>query len=201
MRIIALCGVKRSGKDTVADYLVARHAFKKVEIARPLKDVLRIMFDFTDEQLDGDCKEVELPRYGPGVTPRRIMQHFGTEMMQSDICKVAPDLGRSIWVDKSIRTTRSHVDQGHDVVISDMRFLHEADALSAAFDGMFNIIKVRREEAEQTADTHASEAEWMSIQQDFEVYNRTNLFDLYKDVEAIMQTPPCACRASCSCSL
>ena len=55
--IIGLCGKKRVGKDTFADYLVDNYNFDKYAFANPLKEACRIMFCFNDEQLYGDQKE------------------------------------------------------------------------------------------------------------------------------------------------
>ena len=56
--IIGILGQKRNGKDTCADYLVEHYNFTKVSFADPIKQILKIMFDFNDEQLYGDKKEL-----------------------------------------------------------------------------------------------------------------------------------------------
>ena len=57
--IIALNGKKGSGKDTMANYMCEKLGFVNYGFADPIKEVGRILFDFTDEQLDGCYKEVE----------------------------------------------------------------------------------------------------------------------------------------------
>lgn len=57
---IVLFGGRGSGKDTVGDYLVAKHGFTKVSFAAPLKQMVKIAFpDFTDEDLYGPSKNRE----------------------------------------------------------------------------------------------------------------------------------------------
>ena len=51
--IIALNGKKGSGKDTMAKYMCEKFGFVNYGFADPIKEVGRILFDFTDEQLDG----------------------------------------------------------------------------------------------------------------------------------------------------
>ena len=68
--IIALSGKKRSGKDTVADYLVERFGFVKYGFADPIKEIGKIMFDFSEEQLNTDKKEEIDKRWG--ISPRQF---------------------------------------------------------------------------------------------------------------------------------
>ena len=55
--IIGLSGKKRSGKDTVAEYLCAHYGFINYGFGDPIKEIARIMFQFTDEQLYGNQKD------------------------------------------------------------------------------------------------------------------------------------------------
>lgn len=59
--IIAFCGLAGSGKDTACNYLVDRHKFKKASFAGPMKEMAKIAFDFTDEQLYGSSSNREQP--------------------------------------------------------------------------------------------------------------------------------------------
>ena len=55
--IIGLSGKKGSGKDTIAEYLCVQYGFINYGFGDPIKEIGRIMFDFTDEQLYGNKKE------------------------------------------------------------------------------------------------------------------------------------------------
>lgn len=44
MKIIGLTGEAGSGKDTIADYLVSHHDFRKISFAEPLRRGLQAMF-------------------------------------------------------------------------------------------------------------------------------------------------------------
>ena len=55
--IIGLLGKKRSGKDTSGNYLIEKYNFVKYAFADPVKEICRILFDFSDEQLFGNKKE------------------------------------------------------------------------------------------------------------------------------------------------
>src|SRR5579863_3132559 len=52
--IIGITGRKRSGKDTVGNYLVEHYGFVKVSFADTLKEACKIIFGFSDEQVYGD---------------------------------------------------------------------------------------------------------------------------------------------------
>jgi hypothetical protein len=59
--ILALSGKKKSGKDTIANFLVSDQNFKKLSLATPLKDLLVKVFR-VDERLlhDEDKKDTEM---------------------------------------------------------------------------------------------------------------------------------------------
>ena len=61
MKILGICGKKRSGKDTAGEYLIQKYGYVRYAFGDPVKDVCRVMFKFTEEQLYGDKKEVLLP--------------------------------------------------------------------------------------------------------------------------------------------
>ena len=97
--LIGLTGKKRSGKDTVADYLKDEVGFFKYALADPMKKACEEIFYMDESQLWGDRKEEIDPRYG--VTPREIMQVFATELFQFDIYKKIPNLTvppRMLWI-------------------------------------------------------------------------------------------------------
>jgi len=65
--IVALSGVKFSGKDTVAEGLIRSHGFKRIGLADKLKDICAEVFDI--ERLHMDIPEL---KETPFVIPKRI---------------------------------------------------------------------------------------------------------------------------------
>lgn len=131
MSIVAgLTGPAGSGKDTVADYLVARHGFVKMALADPIKNLLNERFGWTPEHwADREWKERGDHRYGTAfdgtpMSPRSWAQWLGTEVGR----KVAGD---DVWA----RQTRHRMNIPHiqyadqPIVIPDVRFDNEADLL------------------------------------------------------------------------
>jgi hypothetical protein len=166
--IIAICGAKRSGKDVIADYLVQNHNYEKIKIAQPLKNILKELFTLSDDQLESDLKDVVDSNWN--VTPRQIMQFFGTEIMQYKIQELLSTIGRKFWINLLLTKLKTN----KKYVISDLRFIHEYEELIKhnAF-----IIKVIRPDTKQ--DTHCSEQEFKNIPCDLVLQND-------KDIETLL---------------
>lgn len=169
-QIIAICGLKRCGKDTLADYIVDKYGFVKVKIADPLKQICKNLFQLSEDQVETDAKEVIDPRWG--VAPRRLMQFVGTEMFQYKLQELLPAVGRHFWIQQM--TTR-HPD--HNIVISDMRFLHEYEFLKATGDELI-VVKIERNSS--TYDEHCSEKEWQDIPSDIVIQNNTTPIAMFE---------------------
>ena len=91
--IIGICGLIGSGKGTVADILVENHNFQKLSFADKLKDGVASVFDWDRDMLEGDTDRSRIWREkedefwsnetGMSVTPRLILQLFGTDCMRN----------------------------------------------------------------------------------------------------------------------
>jgi len=135
MQIICLIGQKRVGKDTVADIIQAHDPeYRRFALADPIKDIARIMFNFTEDQLYSAEKDVLDTRWG--IRPRDFFERFGTDIMQFDIYKYLPALEstvpqRCFWVQSLINKIRGLGCK--KVIITDVRGLHELEAIKGAF--------------------------------------------------------------------
>ena len=198
--IIAICGAKRSGKDVLAKHLVATRGFKKLSFAEPLKKAVRELFNFNDIQVGideenavGDEKEIIDERWG--ISPRKALQFFGTEIMQHTIDELIPNTNRGFLADILLsRISDVASDTCNNYVISDLRFLHEYNKLKSSVKvGKIRsliIVKISRPTvniSEGTRDTHISENEFIDIPCDVEIINDgsisdlKDLFDIYYD--------------------
>ena len=91
--IIGICGLISCGKGTVADILVDEHNFKKISFADKLKDAVSLMFDWPRDMLEGETPDSRYWREqedkfwteetGRSVTPRLVLQEFGTDCMRN----------------------------------------------------------------------------------------------------------------------
>ena len=121
--LIGIVGLIGSGKDTVANRLVEKHGYIRDSFAKSLKDAVSSMFNWDREMLEGNTTSSrhwrEQPdkfwseRLGKPVTPRWVLQHFGTEVMRGKMYD-------GIWVDSCIGRYK-----GQNTVISDTRFINE----------------------------------------------------------------------------
>lgn len=172
-RIITICGLKRSGKDTLADAFVSKLGYEKIKIAEGLKDMLGVLFGFTEDQLEGCKKDSFDPQWG--VTPRQLMQFMGTEIMQYELQKVLPSIGRSFWIQ---RLVRQHIEKNphKKYVISDMRFLHEYDTLAPYKP---YVIRVHRNAASSNETFHVSETEYTRIPANILFENNGNIANVH----------------------
>jgi hypothetical protein len=184
--LIAFCGYKGSGKDTCSDYLVEKYGFKKIAFADQLKNILKTMFMFTDEQLYGTIEQKETPdaRWF-GCTPRLAMQYVGTELIRNQLGTIMPSLGNDYFVkylEMQIMAMRAK-DPTVNIVISDLRCLNE-EKLVRKFSGW--ISKIERETLEQN-DSHLTETEFLKIQSDFPIKNNKNVKSLYRELDALVE--------------
>jgi hypothetical protein len=111
MRLIGIAGQARSGKDTLASYLMSNLSddWSCSSFADPIKNMLTaIGVDCSDE-----AKAVVSDDYG--VTPRHMMQTLGTEWGRNLI-------DGDIWVKAFAR-----LNAGMCVIVPDVRFENEAD--------------------------------------------------------------------------
>lgn len=164
--VVAICGTRGSGKDSVAAILSQEAGFVNHKLARPLKDAMRGLFSLDAAHVDGELKDVVHPAWG--VTPRVLMQWFGTEVMQHELVKVVPSVGRRFWAD---RLVDSLTQEDAKAVVTDMRFQHELDALREAFGDRLVAIRVERFRRSGDVDSHESETASATLAVDLVVQN------------------------------
>lgn len=176
LRIIGIVGRKREGKDTVLSLLrdyVAPTPVQRRALADPIKVFARKVWDLSEEQTDGDLKESLDERWG--CTPRKILQHLGTE--------VARGIHADTWVRYLIRSIERDMDsrEYHENtiwVVPDVRFVNEAGWIQA-HGGL--LWRVRRFDDPGT-DSHASEREIDAIRVDRTIENKGSLDDLRRAI-------------------
>ena len=131
--IVGVCGFQGSCKDTVADYLVNVHGFRRISFAGTLKDAVSAIFGWDRELLEGRTKESRDWREKvdkwwanklnmPHLTPRWVLQYWGTEVAR----KAFHD---NIWIHS---VEYKLVNISDNVVISDVRFPNEIKSIKDA---------------------------------------------------------------------
>lgn len=177
--LIGIAGRKFHGKDTIADYFINEHKYKKIAYADKLKTVCSILFGFTHEQLYGDKKEINDEIWN--ITPRRAMQFLGTELIRKQMHKLIPDIGEEFWIKCLINHIKQHPET--KFVVCDVRFPNEAQAIK---DNGGIIIKVFRPGIPE--DEHESESLFESIKEDYLVINDSDKESLYSKIKDIIES-------------
>ena len=159
--LIAMTGLKGSGKDTFAEGL-KNAGVHQTRFADPLKNMLRALFREAgmdpEDYIEGPFKEAPCDLLC-GKTARHAMQTLGTEWRDM----IDRDLWTNIWRARVIKLLK----QGSAVVVTDCRFIHEAAAVKEL--GGY-IIRVERSH-QSNDDLHISEQQMMLIEPDFVVQN------------------------------
>lgn len=202
--IIGVCGFIGSGKDTIADYLVNFHEFRRESFASTLKDAVSAVFGWDRTMLEGRTKEAREWREQvdpwwaarldmPTLTPRWVLQYWGTE-----VCRKA--FHDDIWIaslENKLRNSKDHV------VISDCRFPNEISSIKNAGG---QIIWVQRgllpEWYEVAVDAnrgsnvalnelkrlkiHASETAWVGTEFDAIIDNNSTIDELYQQARTLV---------------
>ncbi len=175
MKIYGIIGKARSGKDTVAKHLWAKHAVTRIAFADPLKLAAQHMFGLTGPQTwDDSLKEVVIPHWG--MTPRRMFQLLGTEASK-------PIFGNDIWT-KRWQVTYEILKDTDDVVIPDVRFDVEVDMIRSL--GGYIIEVQRGHGLDGDAGAHASES-GISSMPDYRLDNNGTLEELAKQIDDMVE--------------
>ncbi len=155
--LIILVGNKRAGKDTVCAGLMAMAKFyHRFALADELKREVAKKFGFSLQEIE-DQKDLWRP----------CLQWYGTEFMKQ-ICN-----NKDHWCHQIEEDIEARLPVGHVGIVTDCRFLHEAEFFNARFNCYF--VKVDRG---ITKDSHQSEIEIPYIPCDYTVSNYGNLDDL-----------------------
>lgn len=168
--VVAFTGLAGSGKSTAAAHLVDAYGYERVRFAGPLKAMLKAL-GLSDREVDGDLKETPSALLC-GKTPRQAMQTLGAEWGRD---LIHTNLWISAW-----RAAVDRLPEGMPVVVDDLRFPNEAEAVRA-LGGI--LVRVFRPGA-GTLSAHVSEQH--ELPQDVSVYNvRTPKF-LFNQVDELI---------------
>ena len=214
--IIGVCGFIGSGKDTVADYLVNFHEFRRESFANTLKDAVAAVFGWDRTMLEGRTKTAREWREQvdpwwaerlnmPNLTPRWVLQYWGTE-----VCR------RGFHDDTWIASLENKLRNSSDnIVISDCRFPNEIASIRRAggrivwikrgalpdwYDAAVNVNRgpdgnmmwSSSKTKLESMKIHASETAWVGTKFDAELDNNGSIDDLYLAIKNLVSNLPAA---------
>jgi hypothetical protein len=190
--IIGLAGAKRSGKNTVAnfisdefsrDFKVTHWSFAedlKKSAAASLEE-FEDGVEFCDAFKEQGTIEVYLDSYNlKTISGREFLQYYGTEAHR-DI------FGDDFWVNNLLNkiitseTTGLAWEERLDV-ITDVRFPNEAEAINAGIGSGNIVARINRPSVENSGDAHASEIPLHESLLTCEIPNEGTLGQLREDV-------------------
>ena len=202
--IIGVCGFIGSGKDTIADYLVGFHGYRRDSFAGTLKDAVAAVFGWDRELLEGRTPEARAWREQvdpwwatrlnmPDLTPRWVLQYWGTE-----VCRRA--FHDDIWIAAlEARLAR----RSDNTVISDVRFPNEIASIKNAGG---RIVWVKRgalpewymvarnanrgdltaQDMLKNFNVHVSETAWVGTDFDVVIENGGTIEELYTNIKNLV---------------
>lgn len=167
--IIGLSGYARSGKDTMAEILCLNYEYKRVAFADPMRDALYKMNPIVIDKIRladvVDTHGWEIAKTYPEA--RRLLQRLGTEVGREMF-------GQNFWVEQALRGATPD----SRIVISDVRFPNEADAIKELGG---KIVRINRLNTE-AVNSHPSEHAMDDYAFDKVINNHTTVDDFADDV-------------------
>lgn len=190
--ILGLKGLKGSGKDTVAAYLIKQHGFERRAFADPLKKSVAALLDIPYHEIDkwknDELFRVEVAQYASksdigskdfafvqSFTFREFLQRYGTEAHR-DI------FGENFWLDYTLSLDGYYA--GRNIAITDCRFENEARRVNAV--GGFVVQITRSVAGVLEQDQHRSEQEFPARMVDYQLKNDSSLERLYDRIENML---------------
>ncbi len=203
MKVVAVSGWKRSGKDTIADYLVQKYEAKRIAFADPLKEMVSELFGLSLDTINNPATKeaplLDLPvemkdkfstnnnRFLWGEFRDQNGKRYGEGSPESVMCwtprALCIMLGSSMrcidpnfWVKKAIQQTKP----GQLYVISDLRYRNEIESLKKEVS---NVKAIRINRFDTCESTDPSERDLDNYQFDALIENKGTIADLYFAVD------------------
>lgn len=188
--IIGMSGLAGSGKNSVANIIKKNYDnWVDISFAKPMKDAVACMFGLPRELLEGDTKdsrewreqkcEYWSEKFNYEITPRRILQMFGTELVRNN-------LNQNFWVDRLEFEIKNLTKEGKNVIITDVRFPNEANMIKNIGGEIWQVFCGEipqwfadyRDKNIEPQGIHESEWKWAKVKPDVIIHPEVRGLDL-----------------------
>lgn len=176
--VIMLGHKMQRGKDTAGSHLVRKYGFTRVAFADEIKEICKVMYDFTEEQLYGSQKCQIDSRYG--ITPRQVFQEVGEENRRRD---------QDVWARMASKKVIPLLEQNKSVVITDFRYPNEFNCIQSIVPTGVKVypVEIKRPEmddnSELTNTEHVSETALDGFNWLVSIYNTGTIDKLYQRID------------------
>ena len=181
--LIGLVGKKRAGKDSFASRLTSAHGFVRYAFADPLKALMLELDPFVDSTID-------IERDTRGVRLSEVIAEIGWEgakeipevrrLLQAHGDAARRHIGEDVWLSATMEKV---LREPRPVVVTDVRYPNEADAIEAHGGTLVRIIRTGR----QDNDNHITETALDDRRTPYVVLNSGTLGDLYGYADALVR--------------
>lgn len=165
--IIGLTGYAQSGKDTVAKILVEQYGYTRVAFADKIRDLLYEMNpNFRDTLLQQAVNNNGWDEVKQDPTVRRMLQNLGVGARKV--------FGDGFWVHEAMKSMLDTPRLDTNYVITDVRFLNEADMIRANNGQIWRIKRI----GVDAVNAHISESQMDDYKVDQIFTNNGTIEDL-----------------------
>ena len=182
---LSLSGRMRSGKDTLAAYLIANYGYRKMSFAGPLKIEVAKAVGVHPGALDNEPLRSQI---------RQVLQVYGTQFRRAQ----DPDY----WVKqaRSEVSAKQFLHPERPIVFTDARFPNELDMLKGegfklilidmSESNVRDYLRKRQNNSPEEINrmlSHASETAWQAAEFDFTIDSRPAMFEsLYRQMRRVI---------------
>lgn len=163
--LIGISGRKRSGKDTIAEYLRLQWGFTRLAFADPIKQHMAELDPIIDADSSGGVWRLsdELENFKTDADPtgwegakaddevRRLLQVHGNSTRQL--------IGDNVWIDATMRQVHPLLAEGKPVVIPDVRYRNEAERVINMGGAVIRVERPALNKGTAATDLHISETD------------------------------------------
>lgn len=176
--LIGLHGKPRSGKDTVAAYLIKKFNLLRYGSSVPVKDTVATMFGVPREYFDDDKMKDQVDPFW-NMTYRQMAQKVGKECSR-DV------FGENFWLRFIERKLTEIQHQGYynGMILADIRYANEAEWVKQQGGKVIYII--RDNLPVSSGGDHAAEQGLSLDLASVVVYNNSTIEELYKKIDLVI---------------